>query len=64
MGTWLLEGQAELVWGTSLEVFIKSCVVWKWCVMSGGCWAVAEEEWVRGYLEFRVIPHALWRGRV
>lgn len=52
MGTWLLEGQAELVWGTSLELFIKSHVVWKWCVVWGGCWAVAEEEWVRGYLGF------------
>lgn len=36
MGTWLLEGQAELVWGTSLELFIKSHVVWKWCVVWGG----------------------------
>lgn len=36
MGTWLLEGQAELVWGASLELSIKSqcglevvcCVGW------------------------------------
>lgn len=60
MGRWLLG------WGTYLgAVHQLSCGLEALCCVRGDFQAVAEAEWVWGtYLEFQVVLHVVWGGRV